>query len=97
VGLPVVEGACPLFVPDTHRFKDVFEALESLAPMAKKQLIRGLSRGLRRPPMPERHEHACPECGELTYYNPCPLCRLRGWQTGRGMTAGELGPEMEAD
>ncbi|MBM3475386.1 MAG: adenine nucleotide alpha hydrolase family protein [Armatimonadetes bacterium] len=92
VGIPVVEQACPLFIPDTHRFKDVFEALESLAPMAKKQLIRSLSRGLRRPPLPDRPWRLCPECGEPTYYNPCPLCRLRGWQTGQGMTAGELGP-----
>lgn len=78
--IPVVEGACPLFVPDTHRFKDVFEALESLAPMAKKQLIRSLSRNLKRSPV-ERTERACPICGDPTYYDPCPLCRLREWQT----------------
>ena len=81
VGIPVVEESCPLFVPETHRFKDVFEALESLAPMAKKQLIRSLSRHLRKPPGPEREWHLCPECGDRTYFCVCPLCRLRGWQT----------------
>ncbi len=81
VGIPVVETACPLFIPDTHRFKDVFEVLESLAPLAKKQLIRSLSRNLKRSPLPDRGERTCPGCGDPTYYELCPLCRLRGWQT----------------
>jgi len=83
-GLPTVPGACPLFIPDTHRFKDVFEVLEGLAPLAKKQLIRSLSRNLKRPPGPDRVEQPCPVCGDPTYYNPCPLCRLREWQAEDG-------------
>jgi tRNA(Ile)-lysidine synthase TilS/MesJ len=83
-GVPVVEGACPLFIPDTHRFKDLFEALESLAPLGKRQFIRSLSRNLKRSPLPEREERACPICGDPTYYDPCPLCRLREWQANDG-------------
>jgi tRNA(Ile)-lysidine synthase TilS/MesJ len=89
VGIPVVEGACPLFIPDTHRFKDLFEVLESMAPLAKKQLIRSLSRNLKRSPLPDRQERPCPGCGDPTYYDLCPLCRLRGWQREDGGTAGD--------
>jgi tRNA(Ile)-lysidine synthase TilS/MesJ len=91
--LPLVEGACPRFVPEAHRFKDVFEVLESLAPLSKKQLMSALSRNLKRPPPDTREWHLCEECREPTYFHPCPLCRLRGWQTGEGMTGGELAVE----
>jgi tRNA(Ile)-lysidine synthase TilS/MesJ len=90
VGLPVVEKTCPLFVPDAHRFRDVFEALESLAPLAKKQLLSALSRHLKRPALPDREGRPCPVCGDLTYYDPCPLCRLREWQSGAAPSADPL-------
>ena len=80
VGIPVLEENCPLFVPDAHRFKEVFEALESVAPLAKKQLLSALRRHLKKPQKPEREGHPCPECGDPTYYSRCPLCRLREWQ-----------------
>jgi tRNA(Ile)-lysidine synthase TilS/MesJ len=80
--LPTVDEDCPLFDPETHRFKRLFEAMESLAPMSKKQLLVSLSRFLKPAKKPEREEHACPVCGEPTYYNPCPLCRVRELQTG---------------
>ncbi len=81
-GLPIVEEACPLSEPAAHRFRQLFEAMESLAPMSKKQLLVSLGRFIKRPQKPDREEHPCPVCGEPTYYNPCPLCRVRELQTG---------------
>jgi hypothetical protein len=72
---------CPNFLPYTHRFKAVFDVLESLAPLAKKQLISAFSRNLKKPPPLDREERPCPVCGDPTYYDPCPLCRLREWQS----------------
>jgi len=80
--LPTLDEDCPLFDPATHRFKQLFEAMESLAPMSKKQLLVSLSRFLRRPKQPDQEEQPCPVCGEPTYYDPCPLCRVRELQTG---------------
>lgn len=100
VGVPFTRAVCPLFIPDTHRFKELFEVLESLAPMAKKQLLSALSRNLQKPPAPARQEHPCPECGEPTYYNPCPLCRLRVWQSSGSNAPRELdggSPQLPKD
>jgi tRNA(Ile)-lysidine synthase TilS/MesJ len=81
-GLPTVAGACPRFDPSTHRFKAVFELLERLAPLGKKQLLTSLSRFITRPKGPDREEHPCPVCGLPTSFSPCPLCRLRASQAG---------------
>jgi tRNA(Ile)-lysidine synthase TilS/MesJ len=89
-GLPIVQEDCPLSHPPTDRFKRLFEAMESLAPMSKKQLLVSLSRFLRRPKRPDREGHPCPVCGEPTYYNPCPLCRVRELQTGDAMPPNPL-------
>ena len=75
--IPTVPIGCPRFVPATHRFKQVFEHLESLAPMGKQQLLHSLSRFIVRPEGPGREEHPCPRCGIPTTFDPCPLCRLR--------------------
>lgn len=82
VNLPTMDEDCPLFEPAAHRFKQLFEAMESLAPMSKKQLLVSLGRFIKRPRKPDREERLCPVCGEPTYYNPCPLCRVRALQTG---------------
>ena len=79
-GIPIVQEGCPRFLPETHRFKDIFHALEATAPLAKKQFLGSLIKHLRRPQKPPRTERPCPVCGDPTYYNPCPLCRLRELQ-----------------
>jgi len=81
--VPTVPVACPRFNPATHRFKEVFEQLEKLAPMGKQQLLHSLSRFIVRPKGPGRHEHPCPRCGIPTNFSPCPLCRLREAQAGQ--------------
>ena len=84
LGLPTVGIACPRFDPSTHRFKEVFGLLESLAPQSKQQLLHSLGRFLKRPPGPDREEHPCPVCGIPTYFSQCPLCRLREFQERTG-------------
>ena len=81
VGLHTVGSQCPRFVPEAHRFKEVFELLESIAPLSKGQFLEALL-----PAMPLRpnygRERACRSCGELTTMPICPLCRLRAHQQG---------------
>ena len=85
--IPVVQESCPRFLPHTHRFKEVFEVLETVAPLAKRQFLGSLSKNLKIPDYPERAMRDCPDCGEATYFDPCPLCRIRIMQEtaeGRG-------------
>lgn len=76
VGLPFVQTCCAGFQADTHRFKQVFDLLEELAPMAKSQLANTLQKTMKAPP-PGGPDHPCPRCGEPTGTDLCPLCRLR--------------------
>lgn len=75
-GLSVCPDTCPEFDPQTHRFRAVFELLESLAPMAKVQLVQSLGRAMNRP-SPGGPELPCPDCGNPTASGLCPICRLR--------------------
>ena len=81
VGLHTVEGQCPRFVREAHRFKEVFDLLESIAPLSKGQFLEAVL-----PTMPLRpnygRERPCRECGQLTTMPICPLCRLRAHQQG---------------
>ncbi len=80
-GLERVPDLCPHFPPDTHRFKEVFDHLESLAPMSKVQVLTNLGRLMKPPPVCER-EFICEDCGERSRRELCPLCLLRRLQRG---------------
>lgn len=79
--LPRLTSACPQFDPQSHRLKAVFELLESLAPMGKTQVVNSLHKAMRADP-PGAAEHPCPDCGNPTGTDLCPLCRLRRLQGG---------------
>lgn len=74
--LPCVTVACPRFNPDSHRLKQVFNLMESLAPMSKQQLVTTLQRAMREPP-PGKPDAPCPDCGYPTASGTCPICRLK--------------------
>ncbi|MCE5241390.1 hypothetical protein LLH23_23240 [bacterium] len=78
--LPHVETPCVHFSPDTHRLKQVFALLESLAPSSKTQLVNTLMKAMKAPP-PGGPDRPCPECGQPTGTDVCPLCRLKRVQT----------------
>lgn len=80
-GLERVPELCPHFPPDTHRFKQVFDHLESLAPMSKVQVLTNLGRLMKPPPLCAR-EFTCEDCGEPSRRELCPLCLLRRLQRG---------------
>jgi uncharacterized protein (TIGR00269 family) len=80
-GLEYVAETCPHFPPDTHRFKDVFEHLEALAPMAKVQVLTNLGKLMAAPAAGER-PYQCEDCGETSKRQLCPLCMLRRLQRG---------------
>lgn len=80
-GLEHAADTCPHFPPDTHRFKDVFEHLETLAPMAKIQVLTNLGRLMKPPPIADR-PYACEDCSEASRRPLCPLCMLRRMQAG---------------
>lgn len=78
MGIPLMEDPCPLFVPETHRFKEVFDLLEKAAPMGKLQYWQVLRKVMEpRGDDEDGAEHPCPVCGELTWMPKCPLCRLK--------------------
>lgn len=81
VGIPTVAGECPHFVPDTHRFKEVFATLERHAPMGKLQFWATLRRVSEATEEQDGgRERPCPGCGEPTWMPICPICRLRAEQ-----------------
>ncbi len=47
VDLPIIGEECPHFLPDTHRFKDIFDLLEKQAPMGKGQFWQAATRTAR--------------------------------------------------
>ena len=77
--LPHLGVMCPLFDPQSHRLKSVFELLEELAPMGKSQLANSLHKAMQASP-PGGSEHPCPDCGHPTGTDVCPLCRLKRLQ-----------------
>lgn len=77
VGIPTVAEPCPRFVPDSHRFKDVFELLEQHAPMGKLQFWRVLRKVMRPADEGDDAGHLCSVCGEPTSMPVCTICRLR--------------------
>lgn len=79
--LPVVEQSCPAFDPTSHRLKGVFELMERLAPMSKLQYWRAMRKVLE-PDEEQGEERPCNVCGETTWFETCPLCRLRAEQQG---------------
>jgi tRNA(Ile)-lysidine synthase TilS/MesJ len=79
--LPVCPECCPQFDPQTHRFRAVFDLLESLAPMAKVQLVQSLGRAMNHP-SPGGPDLPCPDCGNPTASGVCPICRLRRLAAG---------------
>ncbi len=81
MGIEHVEDSCPHFPPETHRFKEVFEHLESLAPMAKMQVLNNLGRLMKPPPVSDR-PYQCEDCGEPSRRPLCPLCLIRRLQHG---------------
>ncbi len=81
-GLEYAEDTCPYFPPETHRFKQIFELLEKMAPMSKMQLVTNLGRLLKPPPVVER-PYKCEDCGEPARKPLCPLCTLRRIQKGQ--------------
>jgi tRNA(Ile)-lysidine synthase TilS/MesJ len=75
-GLPHLATQCSNFSPETHRLKQVFALLELLAPSSKMQLANTLMKAMKAPP-PGGPDRPCPECGQPTGTDLCPLCRLR--------------------
>ena len=80
--VPVCADTCPHFDPDSHRFRAVFELLESLAPMAKTQLVQSLGRAMNRA-SPGGPDLPCPDCSSPTASGVCPICRLRRLAAGQ--------------
>lgn len=76
LNLPIVSEKCPQFDPQSHRLKQVFELLEKLAPSGKQQLVNSLRKAMKAAP-PGGPDRPCPECGQPTGTDVCPLCRLR--------------------
>lgn len=74
--LPYLLATCPRFDPQSHRFKAVFELLEELAPMGKSQLVNSLHKAMKAKP-PGGSDHPCPDCGNPTGTDVCPICRLK--------------------
>ena len=81
-GIPVCEATCPRFDPEAHRLRQVFELLESLAPMAKTQVVQSLGQAMNRP-APGGPDAPCPDCGSPTSSGICPICRLKRLAAGR--------------
>lgn len=79
LGLPHLTQPCPQFDPQSHRLKAVFELLEELAPMGKRQLANNLQQAMQAE-APGVAEQPCPDCGNPTRSGVCPLCRLRRLQ-----------------
>jgi tRNA-5-methyluridine54 2-sulfurtransferase len=78
-GLPVVEGQCEHFLPESHRLKQVFALMEELAPSSKTQVVNTLAKAMKAP-SPGGPDHPCPDCGHPTGTTICPLCRLKRLQ-----------------
>lgn len=76
-GLPTTEESCPLFLPDSHRFKEVFDLLEQRAPMGKMIFWQVLRKVMKPGADEDETCHACPVCGEPTTMHACPICRLK--------------------
>lgn len=89
--LETVPDECPYFPPDTHRFKEVFEHLERLAPMSKVQVLTNLGRLMNPPPVAER-PFTCEDCGEASRRPLCPLCIIRRLQHGKDVPFMSCGP-----
>jgi tRNA-5-methyluridine54 2-sulfurtransferase len=81
LGLSRMKVPCPQFDPDSHRLKAVFELLEELAPMGKSQLVNTLHRAMKAD-VPGAQDHPCPDCGNPTGTDVCPICRLKRLQEG---------------
>ena len=79
LGLPYLTTPCPQFDPQSHRLKAVFELLEELAPMGKTQLVNTLREAMKAD-VPGAQDHPCPDCGNPTGTDLCPLCRLKRLQ-----------------
>ena len=79
-GLPHLQTQCAHFNSDSHRLKQVFALLESLAPSSKTQLVHTLMKAMQAPP-PGGPDRPCPECGQPTGTELCPLCRLKSLQS----------------
>jgi len=88
-GLPIAGEPCPRFVPDSHRFKDVFDLLEQRAPMGKMIFWQVLRKVMRPGDDEEDTCHDCPICGEPTTMHICPICRLREAQEHCDQTEAE--------
>jgi tRNA(Ile)-lysidine synthase TilS/MesJ len=90
--LPWVPVACPQFDPASHRLKQVFDLMESLAPMSKQQLVATLHRVMQEP-SPSGPDAPCPDCGHPTASGICPLCRLK---RQRSASAEAVNHQLEA-
>ncbi|MHB8997265.1 MAG: tRNA lysidine(34) synthetase [Armatimonadota bacterium] len=77
--LPHLTAVCPQFDPESHRLKAVFELLEELAPMGKSQLVNTLHKAMKAD-VPGAEDRPCPDCGNPTGTEVCPLCRLQRLQ-----------------
>jgi tRNA-5-methyluridine54 2-sulfurtransferase len=84
--LPSTDAECSHFVPESHRFKQVFELLEQQAPMGKIQFAHTMLKTMRGTPNDEL-QRSCADCGEPTNAVYCPICRLRRAQHGSGSDA----------
>jgi len=83
-GLPVFEEKCPTWSPHGHALKEVFEHMEKVIPSSKLQLALSL-REMLPPRDPDSLVPArpCSRCGEPATQDPCTLCRLADWFSGR--------------
>jgi tRNA-5-methyluridine54 2-sulfurtransferase len=79
--LPHTDVECPHFDPASRRFNEIFELLESKAPMGKMQFAHTMLKAMKAPGVDEL-QRSCKMCGEPTNTTYCPICRLRIKQAG---------------
>ena len=79
--LPITDLECPRFDPASRRFNEIFELLETKAPMGKMQFAHTMLKAMKTPGVDEL-ERSCGMCGEPTNTTHCPICRLRRVQAG---------------
>jgi len=78
-GIAFFEEKCPVWTPQGHSLKRVFEQMEELMPSSKLQLLLSLKQALPAEDESQKGMINCEQCGEMSSQSLCALCRLQEW------------------